>query len=786
MRRSRALFVALEAIVVLVLLPVTVNVATGGSAPPGLALLRPVAWYVVAALALIAVSLAVWRFVAESRAPLAFRYSGFHQERQRRRVLDRLTERVRGELAKLFEDIPWIEPRLAFAVGAVTPSADILATDPGDSRPEDIGHAFDLFDRSMLILGSPGAGKSTLLLELARHLLVEATDQDAPVPVLLGLARWTAVPNSDQGRWRHWGTRRDDTAYFTRWCVSEMVDHNGIPRRLAAAWLNEDDGVVLLFDGLDEMPEQQRRGFIQALRAVQAQRGPLAMALTCRTAEYSRLHPQVSAQGAVEIEPLDRAQIEDLLARHDVMLTGLREALHGDDVLWDLIDSPLLLALLAAQVRADDASVPAADRHASRSLLLERCITFALARRRFPARIPVRPATLHQWLATVARAMTRYGGLQWSRAWSTTASHTLANGILPGLVLGGACAVLGGYLLVASPTSAIVGAAVLIMAIGGLAIHTLRFDTRGTRRRASGRAVMTGWAVGLLAGGLAAAALKGLYAIPLPSSALWWIAGPFVITGAFSLIYQAIRADQEAHPEKAAESDRLQSAAAARANPRYRTRYQALSWPEGRASMFAVPATLVITSIIVLPLLVAGRVAAAVALGVAAGAVLEGGAAASRGVAGLPIAHPVALLVRALRPRIVLTVVFLSYFGTFAVVFSNWAVGRWFMSVAHHAAGASRWPFDLLGVFLGFVAGQIVAYRLFAWSRITTLVADTAARASLISEHRLPWRVRRYLAFVADSGIMRCGDGRYFFRHELLAEHCRKDKAAITSEARSV
>src|SRR5205809_2611436 len=297
MRRSRVLFVAVEAIVVLVLLPVTVNVATGGSAPPGLAPLRPFAWYVVASLALVAVGLPVWRFVAESRASPVFRYSRFHRQTQRRRVLDRLTERVDGELAKSLEDIPWIQPRLALAVGAVTPSADILAADPGDRGPEDIRQAFDLFDRNMLILGSPGVGKSTLLLDLARRLLVAATEPDAPVPVLLGLARWTAVPDRDQGRWWRWGTRRADAAYFARWCVSEMVEHNGIPRPLATTWLYEDDGVVLLFDGLDEMPEQERRGFIDALRAVQRQRGPLAMAVTCRTADYVRLRPQLAAQG---------------------------------------------------------------------------------------------------------------------------------------------------------------------------------------------------------------------------------------------------------------------------------------------------------------------------------------------------------------------------------------------------------------------------------------------------------------------------------------------------------
>ena len=135
---------------------------------------------------------------------------------------------------------------------------------------------------------------------------------------------------------------------------------------------------------------------------------------------------------------------------------------------------------------------------------------------------------------------------------------------------------------------------------------------------------------------------------------------------------------------------------------------------------------------------------------------------------------------RALFVAVELTVAFLSYVGLCATVVSNEAVARWFMSAVHNAAGTSRWPFDLVGAFLGFVAGQVVAYRLFAWGEITTRLADTAARASLTAEHGLPWRVHRYLAFVAGTGIMRASDGRYFFRHELLAEHCRTDNAATT------
>jgi hypothetical protein len=58
-----------------------------------------------------------------------------------------------------------------------------------------ITQAFEDMDDSLLILGNAGAGKTSMLLELAQILHAKAiTNDSAPIPVLLELARW--VPRS--------------------------------------------------------------------------------------------------------------------------------------------------------------------------------------------------------------------------------------------------------------------------------------------------------------------------------------------------------------------------------------------------------------------------------------------------------------------------------------------------------------------------------------------------------------------------------------------------------------
>ena len=143
---------------------------------------------------------------------------------------------------------------------------------------------------SLLLLGGPGAGKTTALLGLAGELLERArSDAAAPVPVVLNLASAAGAR----------GTLAD-------WLVDELVTKYGVARRRARRWL-EDDALVLLLDGLDEVAARRRRAVAGLINAYRAEH-PTGMVIACREAAYAKLGVRLRAGAALRIEaPSERA-----------------------------------------------------------------------------------------------------------------------------------------------------------------------------------------------------------------------------------------------------------------------------------------------------------------------------------------------------------------------------------------------------------------------------------------------------------------------------------------------
>ncbi|MFI6599732.1 hypothetical protein ACIBHX_26085 [Nonomuraea sp. NPDC050536] len=170
MRGRIPLLVAIEAVLT-TLLAIMINVATGGTLPSLLEPYRGLAWPAVALLGLAMVVVPLWRLALDRVLTGARRsYGAYHQDQQRRRVLELLA--ARWEAAPALPSIALdLEPR----PDAVVPPADLLLRppEPVEVRGGDIRHAWELMDRSLLILGAPGAGKSTELLGLAHRLLAD-------------------------------------------------------------------------------------------------------------------------------------------------------------------------------------------------------------------------------------------------------------------------------------------------------------------------------------------------------------------------------------------------------------------------------------------------------------------------------------------------------------------------------------------------------------------------------------------------------------------------------------
>ncbi len=107
---------------------------------------------------------------------------------------------------------------------------------------------FDELGGAMLILGDPGAGKTTMLLELLRDLLAEArTDPAAPIPVVVNLSSWAI--------------RRHPLA---EWLAQEIAERFQIAQRHPATWVQQER-LILLLDGLDEVAEEHREACVAAI-----------------------------------------------------------------------------------------------------------------------------------------------------------------------------------------------------------------------------------------------------------------------------------------------------------------------------------------------------------------------------------------------------------------------------------------------------------------------------------------------------------------------------------------
>ena len=188
---------------------------------------------------------------------------------------------------------------------------------------------FDRLDRALLILGAPGAGKTTLLLTLARDLLQRAAqDPEQPIPVVFPLSSWAAQrrPLGD-------------------WLVDELQQRYDVPRKIGQAWVDADQ-VLPLLDGFDEVQAEHRAACAEAINTFRQDHGLLPLAVCSRITEYDALGVQLRLQGAIVVQPLTRAQVDSYLTQIGEPLAAVRQVLQEDPLLWELLDTPLMLTIV--------------------------------------------------------------------------------------------------------------------------------------------------------------------------------------------------------------------------------------------------------------------------------------------------------------------------------------------------------------------------------------------------------------------------------------------------------
>lgn len=239
---------------------------------------------------------------------------------------------------------------------------------------------------SVILVGHPGAGKTDFLGSLVGVLTDRVLQkvERALVPVALSCAGWA-----------------QKRLPIDKWAASELRSSYRMTQRNAEAIVGGDD-IVLLLDGLDEIPLELREEFARRIGEHQERYGP-GIVLSCRTKEWSALQQAleafhdvedarragagrsfVASAAVVRLLPISSTEVEDFLAALK-RLEGLAEVFPRMPVLSEALNSPL--ALKAAKEVFDGWSaqrvreeIPAGDAATFLDWLLEKYANVLLAR----------------------------------------------------------------------------------------------------------------------------------------------------------------------------------------------------------------------------------------------------------------------------------------------------------------------------------------------------------------------------------------------------------------------
>ncbi|WP_138984685.1 CHAT domain-containing protein, partial [Crocosphaera watsonii] len=137
--------------------------------------------------------------------------------------------------------------------------------------------ASDIFEgmgvgRTLLILGEPGTGKTLSMLKLGERLIKKAEkDLSLQIPVVFNLSSWAIKRKK-----------------IANWLVEELKDKYQVSKALGKQWI-EQEALILLLDGLDEVKADYRNDCVKALNQFLDKYGITETVVCCRVQDYKVL-----------------------------------------------------------------------------------------------------------------------------------------------------------------------------------------------------------------------------------------------------------------------------------------------------------------------------------------------------------------------------------------------------------------------------------------------------------------------------------------------------------------